>query len=98
MSLLRSCGDKSVTNLVGTFMLPLYLIIFAYLLIIRRTKQIMKPEKIDPALLAALDDFDNDGKAALTTHSNMLGLNAAVGSQQPAFGLVCCPKVGGFQL
>jgi|SRR5215213_437961 len=43
----------------------------------------MKPEKLSPGLLTALEDFDNEGSAGLTRHVNTLGVVPSLGTPKP---------------
>lgn len=43
----------------------------------------MTPEKIDPSLLSALTDFDEEGRPGLATHARTLGVNPAVAQPRP---------------
>jgi subtilisin family serine protease len=43
----------------------------------------MKPEKLSPGLLTALEDFDNEGTAGLTRHVNTLGVVPSLGTPKP---------------
>lgn len=53
----------------------------------------MKPEKIDPGLLGALEDFHAEGKGMLLAHTRTLGVNAPVGRPPSAVVFLHCdPK------
>jgi len=43
----------------------------------------MKPEKIAPGLMVALEDYDEEGREGLTRHMRLLGLVSAVDNPKP---------------